>query len=351
MKNRPTTLVRQKVNEQLRIDGERPITASELKPALDAHLLAHPADWMLGPSVDIDELDPGRREELDIAAEAVHMDTMAVRRRLSYQRRVRDQSGVQVQSHVGYAPDWWDLEIERLFDTLRPLQEEALRLIQVRESAPLLRVEQVPGALRDLAADANQPLGEQITLDVPYGYYDDTPLLIYRCIVFDGRGPDMGLPRESPGLHPLRRLQALVVRVEHATGCRQWEAIGFLLCDDIPWVPAIELQIDRQLGSTTIRVRHPEIPIHIVTAAYVDARRELAGGASLRDRTPSGWPSLVYGFVSDWRTTHPGRLSWLPIFAGFAARYPSAPYVRHSKLASFRETFYREARRRKAVPK
>ena len=99
---------------------------------------------------------------------------------------------------------------------------------------------------------------------------------------------------------------------------------------------------------TVIRVHHPEVPVEVVAAAYKDRRRELGGRTDAYHRITSGWPGEVFDFVTAWSESHPGLRRWEKIFTAFRKRHRKAPY---STLDSFRETFYREQRRRKASDK
>jgi hypothetical protein len=116
----------------------------------------------------------------------------------------------------------------------------------------------------------------------------------------------------------------------------------------VPWVPVVEVSLNKEVGSIAIRVRHPEVPVEVVAAVYKDRRRELGGRTDTYHRITSGWPGEVFDFVTAWSESHPGLRRWERIFAAFRKRHRKAPY---STLDSFRETFYREQRRRKASDK
>jgi len=331
--------VRRKANEALLDEGEtKPVTKSELDAALNNFCQLLDAHWITKQktAVDVEELDEARREELDEAADAVSTDTMAVRRAERERLRRRDTEGPGWEDYP-YAPDWWDLKVDGLFARLRPLQRQALALLAPpRKPDETLSVEDLPSELRVLA-DVGLPAGVNITLDVPNGNYDHSPLLTFGRMVFPGQ-----LPLTARGR--LARLEALALRVEQASGCRQWDALGFLLCDQVPWVPVIEVSLDKQVDSIAIRVHHPEVPVEVVAAVYKERREELAARQDKHHRVTSGWPGAVDNFVTEWQRGHPGRRHWPQIFAEFCAQHPKAPY---GSLESFRETCYREEKRRR----
>ena len=237
---------------------------------------------------------------------------------------------------IGYAPDWWEAETERLFAGLRELQDEALRLIcpSGGGNADLLRPGEVRGVLEGIATwDITED--DRVTLEVPTGFYLDSPLLDYRTVSF------YGAAESRPGGSRLRRLQDLAAQVQYLSGCRPWEAIGYLLCGEIPWVPAIEVKVGDPPACIQIVSRHPEVPVEVFAAAYKQARQSLGvtRGRS-RDRR-SGWPAVVYEFVEKWRKAN-GRLRWKEIWEQFAVSHPDAPYVRSGSLDSLRVTYYQK---------
>ncbi len=345
---RPRTWVRKEVNDRLPGEGEtKPLTASELDAALGYFCQQHAASWILGKAtVDVDELDEASREELGEAVDAVVSDTMAVRRAERERQRGRDTEDRTWEPYLLYTPDWWDLRIDRMFARLRPRQREALALLDPPHPADeVLPVRKVPAALRGLAA-ASLPADVEITLDVPTGYHDYSPLLTYRRMVFRGQAHDpAGSPVRDRGL---QRLETLAIRVAEATGCRQWEAIGYLLCDEVPWVPVLDVSLDREHMSVTLRIHHPEVPVEVVAAAYKTSREELGAREDTHHRFTSGWPGAVDNFVTEWQRAHGGRRHWPQMFAEFRARYPKAPY---GSLESFRETCYRKEKRRRQAGK
>jgi hypothetical protein len=338
---RPRTWVRREANKALLEAGEtKPVTKSELDAALGNFCHLRDAHWITKQktALDVEKLDKASREELDEAVGAVFADTMAVRRAERERQRRRDTEGPGWEDYP-YAPDWWDLKVDGLFARLRPLQRQALALLAPpRKPGETLSVEDVPSELRVLA-DVGLPAGVDITLDVPNGHYDYSPLFTYQRMVFPGQ-----LPLTARGR--LARLEALALRVEQASGCRQWDALGFLLCDQVPWVSVVEVSLDKQVGSIAIRVRHPEVPVEVVAAVYKERREELGARQDRHHRVASGWPGAVDNFVTEWAARNNGRRHWPQIFPEFCARYPNAPY---GSLESFRETCYRaEKWRRKA---
>ena len=251
-----------------------------------------------------------------------------------------------------YSPPWWDGEIERLFGALRDLQDEALSLVY-GESGELrehLRPHDVKKVLGGVAAWDLAP-GERVTLEVPTSFYYHSDLLSFKTLTFVGQEAHHGGHREKT--NRLLRLQELIDQVEYATGCRSGEALGFLLCDVVPWVPALRVEAGRPPGSIKILIRQPEIALDVVTGAIKAARRELGVDRGRPPELRTGWPSVVYVFVEAWHKTHPGRLRWPPIYQAFGKRHPDAPYVRGKGegegLASLRETFYQERRRREGI--
>ena len=285
----PRTWIRKQANDLLREAGEeKRLRTFEFNAALDYFCSHKRADWLIEQKTagEIEELDQGRRQELDEAADSVFADTMAARRVERERLRRRHNAGGQTwRPYDTYAPEWWDLEAERLFKQLRPLQGEALTLVNPPgQEGELVKVEDVAAELSQLADDSI-PSSVDITLEVPYVQYDtyNEPELTTSRLVFPGQ-----LPLTAGGR--LARFEALALRVEEATGCRQGDAIGFLLCDRVPWVPAVEVLVDKRVMSTVIRVHHPEVPVEVVAAAYKDWRRELGGRTDTRHRTTSGWP-------------------------------------------------------------
>ncbi len=193
-------------------------------------------------------------------------------------------------------------------------------------------------------ADWDLGPGEEVTLDIPTGFYEYTSLLTFETVTFTAR--ERRPTRRGPERNGLRRLHGLAGQVEYATGCRSWEALGFLLCNEIPWIPAVQVEAGQPPGCISVLIRHPEISLQVITDGIKAARRELGVEHGRRPDLRTGWPSVVYEFVEEWRKENPGRLRWPPIYDAFAARHPEAPYVRGKSgrqgLASLCETYRQE---------
>lgn len=336
--------MRRQVNKSLRDEGEEPVKTSEFEAALAAFAAEQSASWLSGASRDTRRLDAAEHAILNDAVSPVLLDTLAVRRHRRWKSSKRDGGGQTWEPYLAYSPGWWDREVDDLFARLRPLQERAVSLMALPRAGQFLEAERVPAALRRLAGATALPADVMLVLEVPMGYLEDSPQLNFKRMTFGGDWPGRENETGVPGVHPLHSLLALTVRVQHATGCRQWEALGYLLCDEVPWVPAVEVQVDSVLRSIAIRVRHPEVPVDAVAAAYKDARSELGAHQRVLRKITTGWPAKVFEFVTEWEQSHPGRLRWLPIYAEFSTRYPAATY---SNPVSLRETFYRERERRR----
>ena len=319
----------------------------DLRAALENALEQHPVSWVK-ENLNIDEYDLGEAEaeELEDVVFAVVSDLKAV---LRNRRSRRDQSRGRAPSwQTGYSPDWWDSEVARLFANLTNLQDKALLLIRggEAESREYMQPQQVRKVLDGIAEWDLLP-GEQMTLDVPTGFYDHSPLLTYATVTFTGGEGGRGrVPNR------LRRLAEIAEQVQYATGCRLWEALGFLLCNEVPYVPALQIEVGRPPGSIQIIVRHPEISLQVINDGIKAARKELGVEHGRPPDLRTGWPSVVYEFVMQWSKENPGRLDWPRIHDLFAARNPDAPYVRGKNiferegLDSLRETLYQERRRR-----
>jgi hypothetical protein len=342
-------LVRRRVLAGLVLLGEvekpRP---GDLRTALENALEEHPTRWIeQNDSVREQDLGDAERSELEIIVDATVFDLRAVLRGL---RGRRDQArGRSPLWRTGYSPEWWDSAIERLFGSLRHCQDEALLLVRGDEAGDrgYLDPRHVKKVLEQIA-DRDLLPGEHVTMDVPTGFYDHGPLLSFATTTFVGR--EGGRADCRGAVSRLRRLSEVAEQVRYVTGCHSWEALGFLLCDEVPWVPALQIDVGRPPGCINVLIRHPEISLQVINDGIKEARRELGVEHGRPPDLRTGWPPVVYEFVEEWRKEKPGRLRWPQIYDAFAARYPDAPYVRGKKdrqgLASMRETYRQERGRR-----
>lgn len=348
------TLVGRRVIEALAAEGEMEKPASRaMRAALENALKDRPTLWIeRNEAVDPSDLGEVESRELENVVELATSDVRAELRKGRWQRDHKGQRGPAWTS--GYSPPWWDDEIERLFGTLRHLQDEALSLVYGEDGEPRehLHPHEMKKVLGGIAEWELAP-GERVTLDVPTGFYNHSNLLSIKTLTFVGQEDHDGEHREKTNI--LHRLQELIDQVEYAAGCRSWEALGFLLCNEVPWVPALQVEAGRPPGSIKILIRQPEIALDVVTDAIKNARRELGVERGRPPDMRTGWPAAVYGFVEEWRKANPGRLRWPPIYKAFGERHPDAPYVRGKGegegLDSLRETFYQERRRREGTRK
>jgi hypothetical protein len=327
MKKRPRSLIRGKVNERLiRAREEDKATDSEYGSALDAYMLEHQLDWLKGPMLDADVLEPRIAGELEDASVAIFQAILTIR---EHDRWRRGRGHGTELFGVGYSPDWWELGLEQLFGRLRPLQREALRLIG-RGPDEFLAVGAVSTSLPTV--DALKPDAQLAELDVPIGYEHGTPLLTYRTMdLYDAPAP----------LDRLRQLRALAARVEVATKCTQFEAIAFLLSGVVPWVPAVAVATDMNLKTIVIEVRDPRVAVDVVADAYKQARKDVPVG-SIELQRGARRPDLVFEFAIELSHEHGGRFDWKAIHNEFSEFYPHVRYT----AGALRQTFYRERDKR-----
>jgi hypothetical protein len=341
LKLRAKKLVKRRVNEKLTARNEKVVaTTSKVEAALEGYSESQSVAWIEDNElVDPDDLGAVRTRDLNDAVAYVISEIEVVSRFRQHQRG-RPSGPIGAWETVGYSPDWWDGELKRMFAGLRELQHEAIAMFPV--PGDFLSPDDVPRVLEDAAATDLGP-GDNITIEVPTGFdLYDIPLLLFDSMTFTG--PATGFAAQATQTNRLRRLQELATQVEYLSGCQPGEAIAYLLCGQFPWVAPIEIRRDEPPGSIEIRVRHPEIPVEVVTAAYKDARREMGVRRGRSSGLRSGWPAAVYDFVTEWREANPGGLKWKKIQEAFLRRYPDAPYG--ANLSSLQETFYQERWRR-----
>jgi hypothetical protein len=313
--------------------------------------------------------DDTKRKALEFAFQA--LDVAEVGAEEDFARRL-------ARSYRPEPPSWWRDKHRAMFERLRPIQLEALKLFGVDRPIPWERVAdhvaRLERGVRDCGRSAPlvyptvdyggrvDAMGNFETLrsglahqgvarkDVWSGL-DEADLTL---LLEQGTGVrwaddfsyyDEGFAEFLAG-SPLYRVAVMEsIVVEHSFGCDLREAALFLLCDIVPDAHWIEVHQDifDPVAPIHIAVPSSEVPPREVAAAYA----EHVGAFSLegRPRTSpkSEWPSLLVAFVLKYRREHGAHSTWAEIHKAWLDEHRDGPV--YGTLQSFRNTFNRVNKR------
>ena len=316
--------LRRLVGRLLSEDEEGAITDRELRWALSR-------SWA-GDTDDVDELAESiayHVSELRSARESAHQPVLPT--------DMTRSDGGRESPRSPEGPSWWGTETERHFERLRPLQERILTLLDMTddEGHPTpLPVDEISVRLRAIAGK-EKPGGDAWSLPVPtyrdeeHGWFHLQELIVWR-------GPN--------GPWEEQRLWRLAQAAEHVTkktGCSEEDALVFLLCDEVPFVPWVQTHWDAVNGVIELKVRNPRVSPSDVATAYRSLRDAFFG----KKRRGGEWPIVAKDFVdrlkerSEWT-------DWSRAFELFKEKHSDQPYA---SVQSFQQAVYsREKRERQA---
>lgn len=321
------------------------------------------ADWdyILGRSWQTGRRRPLEKEfttEADLVETA--LEVMCIRRDASSQAAVAARHRLEVKARgvrraqSPGAPEWWPAECRRALEHFREDQRRTLTdfgLLGEGGSARFAALEEVYLVVHELAAQEPEA-GERLQLRVPTGPYGQTPLLDFSIVNgWRGRWPDREIdplrdrpPQKMvPGEGRFARLYDRTRVLTDMTGCYEEEAVAFLLCDRLPWMPWIELLYDDRRDATVIRVRHPEVSAAEVGAAFREFNFRLGRtylfGRRGRQRRRRLWPERVETFVDAYRAEHSG-ISWDPAYKAFCETYGAEAKKKYTTMRGFQRVYF-----------
>ena len=277
--------------------------------------------------------------------------------------------------------------VERIFSAYGDEKRRVRQLFGLAGPLPLTSVEDA-GALIELLqelADASPRQGDMLTLESPFGgeikfwlgYHLPEDVGADHLI----HGQDAW---EATTCKPLAGLRESARKIASESGCREGEAVAYLLCDALPAAPLLGVQVERaslpyddtvyaeefdpamgrvvrrssgpyhirqrRLAHTryTIAVFSHLVPPEEVAALYreardQDARRNTYSGLpeGREEKALRPWTLELLRFVSEERQTHPlsGRtIPWSSLHALWNRRYPQKPFTSwQAMLRSYKE--------------
>ncbi len=280
-------------------------------------------------------------------------------------------------------PPWWPAKVQEMFAGLETLEAEARTILDLPDLVP---VQDVRGLL-EARADLERREGDRLRLyyptgfpELPFGFmtvrrgysrdeYIDTwngenPAAEAVGAFVKGEVAAAGtLLRQvkpwNPPEQPLARIVGLQDRVPRLTGCDPWQAVAFLLCGEVPSLPAVRIEASGLGSARWVRVMVGDVRIggEKVAAVYATHRSRVlkAGEAAARGRQPSEWPHRVRVFVDECvragRYVRPGgRPDWTAMYAAFQKEWADkgSPFTNRR---SFSERYNAQLRAERAKAK
>jgi hypothetical protein len=325
-------------------------------------------DYILGRSWQTGERQPLEKEfttEADLVEAA--LEVMCIRRDAAGETAVTAQHDLELKVRATRraqspgAPEWWPAECRRALERFREDQRRTLAdfgLLGEDGSARFAALEEVCSVVRVVATQEPEA-GERLQLRVPTGPYEHTLLLDFAMVTgWRGRWPDREMDflrdrpsqRMVPGEGRFARLYDRTRVLADMTGCYEEDAVAFLLCGRVPWMPWIELLYDDACDATLIRVRHPEVSATEVAAAFRDFSpgRTYLFGRRGRQRRRRLWPERVETFVDAYRAEHSG-FRWDPAYKAFCERYGAEAKKKYTTMRGFQSVYSFRKRKRPPV--
>lgn len=187
------------------------------------------------------------------------------------------------------SPDDWQETSRRVFDGLRDLQREAWKQLRSRRA---LSPEQLKARLERLRS-RERPEGDRLLLHYPTGSEPPWAYLEAR-LGFSRTEWEERFFSGDPDLHdwvaerlqPLAALSRLQDHVQNVTGVAPWEATSFLVCDVVPLLPRVRVDVPGERGPVRLLIGAPVISGEEVRLEY-EARLAALGVASGSARKPS----------------------------------------------------------------
>ena len=244
-------------------------------------------------------------------------------------------TGVPATAHApagGASLEHWHVYVERLFEHVRREQRQAWSTLRLEGALEPRDMEEM---LRALHAQQREE-GDLLTLDVPLLADDGSHYRVERWTVYRGYSPrewdGKGQPPVWAGAvtQPLAILVEIARHVTENTGCRQEEALLFLLCDTLPHLAAASAWADLlEPFAIHIEVRTPFLDPDVVTDMYKRARGRIFAGedASADEVRTAGvrpWSAELVRFVALRR--HAG-VPWRDVYEQWGSRYPERQYA------------------------
>jgi len=252
---------------------------------------------------------------------------------------------------------------QRVFVGFAAQRQEVRRLLGLSAALPLNSAEDALALERFLSEVANKAprRGDMLTLECPSGHQIKfwqgwhSPEDIGADHLVHGKTAWQATT--CKGLAQLRSDARLIAA---QTGCREAEAVAYLLCDYVPHLPLVAVAVERaELDYTPLRrLRHARYTItvnsHLVPPAEVAALYRRACGSDATRLTYSGFPEgredeplrswtveLLQFVGQERRTISSGgrRLPWSRLVVLWNERYPQKPY----KNAAAMRRSYQEA--------
>jgi hypothetical protein len=250
-------------------------------------------------------------------------------------------------------PAWWEAHSRRVFEDFRALQTAALAMLgrseplSVANVGSYLRRRQAREAqLGDRGLFVHYPTGRERPawsfLEVWLGYLmadyqAEFWVTHFNHAEYEARRLEWLEARQQP----LAKLVMMQDDIAQLTGCEQWQATQYLLCDVVPMLPWVRFKTPgRGRGGEVVEivVGSPRVPPNAVAAAYAAFRHR--DGMTLGQAMPSRseWPTRIEAFVMEYRAKLGGRrFLWHDCFTAFAKRCPEQPY---KNTASFKSKYY-----------
>jgi hypothetical protein len=285
-------------------------------------------------------------------------------------------AGLVVPDTVPEPPEHWKQRSRQFLEGFRSSQERALAILNLSES---VSVERLPGLLKEVR-DCEPERGDSFWLGFPspemfdsqsfgYGFREriggvSTVLKCrrgYHATDLDDHMEQLagGTPVSQDELERARQdwiaarinrlaqIADLAAGITKISGCLEWEAVGFLLCDryfDLPWIRAtVDILGRRGLSKDAepwfeVRVFSPKVSPEDVAAAYRIARRRWLGGGSsetMRSLSKQERDEELLALVAACETESP-KPSWEERWRRWNSRTDLAPSNRFKNAESMR---------------
>jgi hypothetical protein len=289
---------------------------------------------------------------------------------------VRVDAGLVVPDTVPEPPEYWKQRSKQFLEGFRPSQERALAILNLGEPAS---VERLPALLKEIR-DREPERGDSFQLHFPspamfdadsfgYGFreriggmstalkcrrgYHATDLDEYMRQLSGGTPvshDELERARQdwiAARINRLAQIADLAADITQVSGCSEWEAVGFLLCDryfDLPWIRATVDILGRLSLSKDaepwfeVRVFSPKVSPEDVAAAYRAARRRWLGGGSsetMHSLSKQERDEELLAFVAEWEKESP-KPSWEERWRRWNSRADLAPSNRFKNAESMR---------------